>query len=160
MKLTASSRIIGSNAIKCRFQEKGTGMSKLSRAGVLTSAAFALVWLASSTPPVQAEETTGLAAGNVLVCDTSDEVEAVLTSKVGDMAARLNQANDRFGEEACSIVTAIFYRGDETKTVISEDGAVRIVKVDLIGFRSGDAWTRMSKPAAKYAGVLEDSTGI
>lgn len=135
-------------------------MFKLSRASVLVSSAIALAWLASSTPAAQAEETTGLAAGNVLVCDTPEEVEAVLTSQAGDMAARLTQANDHFGAQACNVVTAIFYRGDEGKTVISSDGAVRIVQVDLIGFRSGDAWLRMNKPAAKYAGVLEDSTGV
>lgn len=135
-------------------------MSKLSRASVLASSAAALVWLAASMPAAQAEETTGLAAGNVLVCDTPEQVEAVLTSQAGDMATRLTQANARFGAQACNVVTAIFYRGDEAKTVISADGAVRIVQVDLIGFRSGDAWLRMNSPAAKYAGVLEDSTGV
>jgi hypothetical protein len=135
-------------------------MLTLTRAGVLASSAFALALLATSAPPALAEDTTDLAAGNVLVCDTPEEVEAVLTSGAHDMAARLVQANDRFGAEACSVVTAIFYKGDETKTVLSEDGAVRIIQVDLIGLRAGDAWLRMAKPAPKYAGVLEDSTNI
>jgi hypothetical protein len=133
-------------------------MYNFSCASVLAAGAFALALAAAV--PVQAEETSGLVAGNVLVCDTAEEVEAVLTSRSGDMNARLIQANDHYGSSACTVVTAIFYRGDEAKTVISEDGAVRIVQVDLVGLRTGDTWLRMNKPAAKYAGVLEDSTGV
>jgi hypothetical protein len=43
---------------------------------------------------------------------------------------------------------------------MSQDGAVHIIQVDLIGLRAGDAWLRMLKPASKYAGVLESSTNI
>jgi hypothetical protein len=127
---------------------------------VATSSAIAVMWLAASTPPALADDQTDLVAGNVLVCDTPEEVEAVLTSGARDIGARLGEANDRFGQHACSVVAAIFYKGDETKTVLSQDGAVHIIKVDLIGFRAGDAWLRMAKPAAKYAGVLEDSTNV
>jgi hypothetical protein len=133
---------------------------KRTLVAIAASSAIAPMWLAASTPPALADARTDLVAGNVLVCDTPEEVEAVLTSEARDFAARLGEANDRFGQQACSVVTAIFYKGDETKTVLSQDGAVHIIKVDLIGFRAGDAWLRMAKPAVKYAGMLEDSTNV
>jgi hypothetical protein len=140
-------------------------MFRSTRASVLASCAIALALFATSAPAALADDQMNLAAdnvaaGSVLVCDTPEEVEAVLTSTGPDLAARVVKANDRFGGQACGVVTAIFYKGDETKTVMSEDGAVRIIQVDVIGFRAGDAWLRMAKPTSKYAGVLEASTNI
>ena len=140
-------------------------MFSSTRASVLASSAVALALFAAGASPAVADNSmdlaaTNVAAGNVLVCDTPQEVEAVLTSTGADLAARIGQANQRFGADACGVVTAIFYKGDETKTVVSQDGAVRIIQVDLIGLRAGDAWLRMLKPASKYAGVLENSTEI
>jgi hypothetical protein len=131
-----------------------------TRASVLASGAIALALVTTSAPLALADDQPDLAAGDVLVCDTPQEVEAVATSSGPDLAARVGQANERFGGQACGIITAIFYKGDETKTVMSQDGAVRIIQVDLIGLRAGDAWLRMLKPASKYAGVLEASTEV
>jgi hypothetical protein len=133
-------------------------MFKLSCASILASGAAALLWFASCAP-VQADE-PGLAAGHVLACDTADEVEAVLNSAGDDLSARLVAINDRYGKESCNIVTAMFYRGEEAKTVLVPDGVVRIIKVDMIGYRAGDAWMRLEKPVAQYVGVLEEATRV
>jgi hypothetical protein len=137
-------------------------MRKLSRAGVIASSATVLLWLAFCVPPARAEEAAmaGLSAGHVLACDTAEEVEAVLNATDSDLTARLIAVNDHFGQQSCNIVTAIFYRGDEAKTVLVPDGIVRIVKVSMVGYRSGDAWTRMTTPLPQYVGVLEEATGV
>jgi hypothetical protein len=137
-------------------------MRKFLRAGVMASSATALLWLSFSVPPVQAAEAdqAGLSAGHVLACDTADEVEAVLNATDSDIAVRLAAVNDRFGKLSCNVVTAIFYRGDEAKTVLVPDGIVRIVKVDLVGYRSGNAWMRVTTPLAQYVGVLEQATSV
>ena len=99
-------------------------MRKLSRAGVAASGATAL--LLSLCSPVQAER-AGLTAGHVLACDTAEEVEAVLNATDGDISVRLAAVNDRFGKQSCNVVTALFYRGDEAKTVLVRDGVRRVV---------------------------------
>ena len=137
-------------------------MMTLSRASASAAVAFVLLWL-PSTPPAQAAETDqapSLVAGHVLVCDTPDEVEAVLASDAGDIAARLSAVDARFGKQACDVVTALFYRGDEAKIVLSSDGVVRIIKVAMVGVRAGDARMRLTTPVPQYAGVREASTGV
>ena len=137
-------------------------MRKLSRAGVMASSATALLWLGLSGSPVEAQQAdqVGLTAGHVLACDTAEEVEAVLNATDSDVSARLIAVNDHFGQQSCNIVTAIFYQGDEAKTVLVPDGIVRIVKVSMVGYRSGDAWARMTTPLAQYVGVLEQATTV
>jgi hypothetical protein len=136
-------------------------MGRFSRAGVVASSATALLWL-TLAPPARAEpsDEAGLTTGHVLACDTADEVEAVLNATQSDMLVRVAAINDRFGKQSCNIVTAIFYRGDEAKTVLVPDGVVRIVKVNMIGYRSGDAWLRMTIPLPLYVGVLEAATSV
>jgi hypothetical protein len=140
-------------------------MLKVSCAGVLSSSAVALLCLAISAPPIRADESmpadaASLSTGHVLACDTAEEVEAVLDSRAGDIATRVSTVNDRFGKQSCNIVTAIFYRGNEAKTVLVPDGIVRIIKVDLVGYRAGGAWMRMATPMAQYVGVLEKATSV
>jgi hypothetical protein len=137
-------------------------MRKFSRAGVAASSATALLWLTFCAPPAQAGQAdqTGLTAGHVLACDTAEEVEAALNATESDLTARLAAINDRFGKQSCNIVNAIFYRGDDAKTVLVPDGIVRIVRVEMVGYRSGDAWTRMTIPLRLYVGVLEEATSV
>jgi hypothetical protein len=134
-------------------------MLKFYRSGILASSAFALVWLASSAPGVHAEETQ-VTMGRVLFCDTAAQIEAVLSSDGSDISARLMTVNDRYGKESCNVVTAMFYLGDEAKTVLVPDGIVRITKVNMVGYRAGDAWMRMTKPVEQYIGVLEKATSV
>jgi hypothetical protein len=137
-------------------------MRKLSCAGVAASSAILLSWLGFCASPVQAGdgEQAGLSSGHILACDTAEEVEAVLDATDINMLVRLAAVNERFGKQSCNIVTAIFYRGDEAKTVLVPDGVVRIVRVNMIGYRSGDAWMRMSTPLPQYVGVLEAATSV
>jgi hypothetical protein len=149
----------GVTADKGALHRKERAMLKLSHAGALASGIVALLWLASSAPPARADETE-LSVGHVLACDSPEEVEAVLTSSASDMSVRLAAINDRYGKESCNIVTAAFYKGDEAKTVLARDGIVHIIKVDMVGYRSGDAWMRMAKPVAQYVGVLDQATSV
>jgi hypothetical protein len=126
---------------------------------VLAPPVFALLCMAASAPPVRADE-AGLTTGHVLACDTADEVEAVLKAGDAGVPASLASVNERFGSQSCNVVTAIFYRGDEDRTVLIPDGIVRIIKVDMVGYRSGSAWMRMSRPLPQYVGVLEEATRV
>jgi hypothetical protein len=126
---------------------------------VLAPPVFALLCMAASAPPVRAVE-AGLTTGHVLACDTADEVEAVLKAGDAGVPASLASVNERFGSQSCNVVTAIFYRGDEDRTVLIPDGIVRIIKVDMVGYRSGSAWMRMSRPLPQYVGVLEEATRV
>jgi hypothetical protein len=138
-------------------------MSKLFGAGILTSAAIALLWVTVGAAPVQADEEadeSGLSVGHTLVCDTPQEVEAVLSATTSDMTARLIAINNRYGKESCNVLTVLFYQGDAAKTILAPEGLVHIVKVDIVGYRSGDSWLRLSKPMEQYAGVLEKGSDV
>jgi len=138
-------------------------MSKLIGCVSLASSAVALLWVALAAAPVRADEqpdASGLSVGHTLVCDTPQEVEAVLTSETTDMSARLVAINDRYGKESCSVLTVMFYQGDSAKTILAPAGLVHIVKVDIVGYRSGDSWLRLSRPMEQYAGVLEKGADV
>lgn len=117
------------------------------------------LWFAACVSSARAEEPAP-STGHILACDTADEVEAVLNSGAGDIDARIAKINDRFGKQSCNVVTAMFYRGDEAKTVLVHDGVVRIIKVDVVGVRAGDTWMRMSRPVQQFVGVLEKALDV
>ena len=69
-------------------------MSPSPRASVLASSAIALALIAAGASPASADNSMDLAAsdvaaGKVLVCDTAQQVESVLTSDGSDLAARI-----------------------------------------------------------------------
>lgn len=130
-------------------------MLKPSYAAILASTA--LLSLASGAPPVQAAD-SGISGGHILVCDTAEEVEAVLASRGANVAASLVMVNNHFGKQSCNVVTVAFYRGDEAKTMLSRDGIVRIVKVNVIGVLTADGWVSIDKPMPQYVGILEKAT--
>ena len=101
-----------------------------------------------------------ISTGHLLVCDTPEEVSAVLASKEKDIAARLTSANAHYGKDSCNVVTLAFVRGEEATTVLVPDGVVRIVKVTVVGVRTGSAWVRVDKPMDQYAGILESALGV
>jgi hypothetical protein len=147
------------SSTKGAFHRKERAMLKLIYAGALASTALISLSFAATTP-VSAPDEAQLTSGHVLACDTAEEIEAVLNSTGDNISTRVVAINDRFGKESCNIVTAIFYRGDQAKTVLVPDGIVRIVKVNMIGYRDGEAWMRMSRPVAQYVGVLEKATSV
>ena len=134
-------------------------MFKPSRLSLLASGAFALSLTLSYAPPIHANE-AGPSTGDVLICDTPEEVEAFLKADSAALPARLAAVNSRFGPQSCNILTAIFYRGGEAKTVLAPEGIVRIIRVALIGYRAGDAWMRMAKPMERYVGALDETTSV
>jgi hypothetical protein len=133
-------------------------MSGLLRTGMLASAASALLWLAACAPPVQAAEKQ-LSVGRGFICDTPEEVEAVLTPHENDISARLANVNDRFGKDACTFATSVFYSREDAKTALTPEGVVRIEKVQLVGYLVGDE-LRIAKPAEQYFGVVEAAASL
>jgi hypothetical protein len=138
---------------------KECAMPKLCYATVLPGAFIALFWLAACTPPVQAQEAK-LSIGHGVVCDTPEEVEAVVTPSLDDVTGRLESVNDRFGKESCNIVTAVFYKGDVAKSVLISEGIVHIVKVKVLGVQVADMWMQMGAPKEQYVGVLEPAESV
>jgi hypothetical protein len=64
------------------------------------------------------------------------------------------------GMTSCSIVTAMFYKGDQAKSILSPKGVVHIIKVTMVGYQQGSAWMIMAKLMEQYAGELEDATSV
>jgi len=109
--------------------------------------------------PVFAGE-TNLTIGHGVVCDTAEEVKAIIAPAGSGMQQRLLNINDHYGKEACNIVTVIFYRGDEEATILIPEGIVHVVKVQVIGVRSGPRWLHMKTPMDQYTAILEASLSV
>ena len=131
-------------------------MLKLSHPGMLASTAFALLWLALCAPPTRADEKQ-LSVGRGFICNTAEELEAVLTPNEKEISIRLQNVNKRFGEEACTFATSVFYSHEDAKTVLTPEGIVRVEKVQLVGYLVGDE-LQIAKPAEQYFGALEAMT--
>ena len=134
-------------------------MLGFSRASILASTIFALLVAAACAPPVQADE-TNLVIGHGVVCDTAEEVKAVIAPAGDDAQQRLLNVNDRYGKEACNIVTVIFYKGDEATTILTPEGIVHVVKVQVIGVKSGALWLHMQTPMDQYTAILEAASSV
>jgi hypothetical protein len=134
-------------------------MRRVTHDRILATGAFALSLFGVAALPAKAADAE-ISTGHILVCDTPEEVSAVLESKEKDIAERLTMANARYGKEACNVVTVAFVRGEEAKTVLVPDGVVRIVKVTVVGVQKGNAWMRMDTPMDQYAGILEAALGV
>jgi hypothetical protein len=128
-------------------------MLRFTPASILASTVFAALLVFTNTQPVQADG-TNLAHGRGVVCDTAEEVKAVVAPSSND-EQRLLEVNDRFGKEACTIVTVIFYKGDEEATMLIPEGVVHVVKVQVIGVKSGSLWLHMRMPMDQYTAILE-----
>jgi len=117
------------------------------------------VALAAFGGGVQAK-TPELSVASIMLCDQPDQVEAFVKTSGDDLSARLTEINSRFGKEACTVVTAAFYRGQEAKTVLVHDGIVRIVKMEIVGVRQGGTWVGFQAPVEQYGGVREPATQV
>ena len=138
-------------------------MPTLIGPGIVASCLAALLWVASGGAPARAdaqEEDPSLSVGHTLVCDTAQEVEAVLMAGGADMSERIVAINNQFGKESCNVVNVLYYEGDSAKTILAPAGLVRIIEVDIVGYRSGDSWLRLSRPMEQYAGVLEKGADV
>ena len=124
-------------------------MLDLSRFGLT---ALALLWLASCTPPVQAEERE-MSVGRGFLCDTAEEVAAVATPDEGEIAARVESVNRRFGRDACTFASSVFVGGEEAQSVPTPKGLARIEKVKLIGYLVGNA-LQVADRAEQYFGII------
>ncbi len=134
-------------------------MLGFSRASILASAIFASLLVAECAPSVQADE-TNLVIGHGVVCDTAEEVKAVIAPAGDDALQRLLNVNDRYGKEACNIVTVIFYKGDEAATILTSEGIVHVFKVQVIGVKSGPLWLHMKTPMDQYTAILEAASSV
>jgi hypothetical protein len=110
--------------------------------------------VAACSKPALADETK-LTVGHGVICDTAEEVKAMVSPAESDMHKRLVNVNDHYGKEACNIVTVAYFRGDEESTMLIPDGIVHVVKVQVVGFKSGPMWLRMNAPMDQYTAILE-----
>jgi hypothetical protein len=113
--------------------------------------------IALCASPIQAAELE-LSIGSGLVCNTAQEVEAVVMPRDSDVQRRVMRVNDLYGKDACNIVTVIFFRGDEAKTMLVPEGVVHVVEVQIVGVRSEGVWVHISMPMDQYAAILDNAT--
>jgi len=119
---------------------------KLSQVCMLASTA--LLFAAAGAGPARAGNSL-ISTAHVLVCDTPEEIEAVLTSDAGKVSSAILK-----GKRACNIVTVAFVRGDEAKIVLSHDGIVHIFKINVVSVRTDGGWLSINKPMPQYLGEL------
>ena len=110
--------------------------------------------------PVQAQNDHGgrkIEFGDVLVCDTQEQVERYVTLYKGDQEAAVHAVNrEENNPTACGIASAAFVRGPQTATARAENLAFEIVRILVLGLDSQDGF-RPVQPAPYFTafGVTE-----
>jgi hypothetical protein len=127
--------------------------------GFLASASLISLWLGWTAIPASAERQPPL-IGYGLFCGTGQEIEAAIGVRSRDIVEILTRVNDRFGHESCNVLTATFFRGDETRTVLIPEGVVHILKVRMVGFQNGDAWRQLAAPTDRYVAIFEKAERV
>jgi len=112
--------------------------------------------------PVQALEKHSLdernmEVGDVLVCDTQEQVERYVAHYHGDNEAAVRAVNREENDpRACGVATAAFVRGPQMATARAENMAFEIIRILVLGIDSQDGF-RPVQPAPYFTafGVTE-----
>jgi hypothetical protein len=112
--------------------------------------------------PVQALDKHGMderniEVGDVLVCDTQEQVERYVALYHGDKDAAVRAVNREENDpKACGVATAAFVRGPQMATAGAENMAFEIVRILVLGVDSQDGF-RPVQPAPYFTafGVTE-----
>ena len=112
--------------------------------------------------PVRALEKHGLdernmEVGDVLVCDTQEQVERYVAHYHGDNEAAVRAVNREENDpSACGVATAAFVRGPQMATARAENMAFEIIRILVLGIDSQDGF-RPVQPAPYFTafGVTE-----
>ena len=105
--------------------------------------------------PVQALEKHGLdernmEVGDVLVCDTQEQVERYVAHYHGDKEAAVRAVNREENDpSACGVATAAFVRGPQMATARAENMAFEIIRILVLGIDSQDGF-RPVQPAPYF----------
>ena len=79
--------------------------------------------------------------GNVVVCDTQQQVERYVALYHGDEQAAVRAVNRAENDAtACGVVSAAFVRGSQTATARTESMAFKIVRILVLGLESDDGF--------------------
>jgi hypothetical protein len=75
--------------------------------------------------------------GDVLVCDTQDQVEHYIMAYNGDQDAAIRAVNrGDSGDRACDVVSAAFVRGPQVTGVSHGNMAFKVVRILVLGVES------------------------
>jgi hypothetical protein len=95
--------------------------------------------------------------GNVVVCDTQQQVERYVALYHGDEHAAVRAVNRAENDPtACGVASAVFVRGSQTATARTESMTFKIVRILVLGLDSDDGF-RPVHPAPYFTafGVTE-----
>jgi hypothetical protein len=95
--------------------------------------------------------------GDVVVCDTQEQVERYVAVYHGDKEAAVRAVNRAENDRtACGVASAAFVRGPQTATAQAESMAFKIVRILVLGLDSDDGY-RPVQPAPYFTafGVTE-----
>ena len=112
--------------------------------------------------PVRAQDTHSMddrnvEFGDLVVCDTQEQVERYIALYHGDKEAAVRAVNRAENDPtACGVASAAFVRGPQTATARAESMAFKIVRILVLGLNSDDGF-RPVHPAPYFTafGVTE-----
>jgi hypothetical protein len=144
----------GNNAVSILNQMQKEGQMK----SILRLAFFSLVLCG----PASAQDSDGIdkhqvEMGDVLVCDTQEQVERYVALYGGDQDAAIRSVNgDQSGPRRCGVVSAAFVRGPRIDAASHGNMAFTIVPILVLGVESPEGF-RAVDPALYFSvfGVTE-----
>src|SRR6516225_2610629 len=110
-----------------------------------------LPWLLLCVPALAQDRTRieqrDVEVGEVLVCDTQEQVERYVALYRGDKDAAVRAVNrEENNPSACGLATAAFVRGPQMATARAENMAFEIIRILVLGIDSQDGF-RPVQPA-------------
>jgi hypothetical protein len=136
-----------------RHNERRIWMMQFVHSVVIALSSLAFVY--ESDPLAAYANEEGLSVGRGFICDTAEQVKAVVTPDESKIATNLKKVNDQFGKDSCTFATALFRKAGEDRDASTEAGKVHVQKVQLVGYIVANELIAVSKPDERYFGAPE-----
>ena len=93
--------------------------------------------------------------GQTVACDSAQEVKSFVAGKTDERArAALNRVNHHYGKDACSVETLVFAPENKAAAVITPEGLVEIIKVQVLGVVDGSQFKELARPLTQYVPAI------
>ena len=123
---------------------------------VIALSSLSLVYETHPSTAYANEEALSLGRG--FICNTEEQVKAVVTTDEKQIPTNLKKVNAQFGDDSCTFATALFRKEGVESDASTEAGKVHVEKVQLVGYLVENKLITIARPTEQYFGAPETAT--
>ncbi len=92
--------------------------------------------------------------GKTVACDSAQEVQSFVGGKADEQVkTALDRVNHKYGKDACSVEMLVFQPQGKVAAVVAPEGAIEILKVQVVGVVDGSGMKALTEPVTQYVPV-------